>query len=183
MTAVHARELAYVILSGGRSTRFGANKAGAKINGSGLLDRLVAAFPSRAQIIGPEVQGGLAAAIDSALESIVAPWVAVVAVDMPFAPEIVEYLTQFIGAADVDGFIPIDEMGKQQWLCSIYRTTALRTAIFDFGSVVDAPLHKVLAQLHLDPVQLPDELTGLLVDIDTPADLARAERLARGKRS
>lgn len=57
MTAVHARELAYVILSGGRSTRFGANKAGAKINGSGLLDRLVAAFPSRAQIIGPEVQG------------------------------------------------------------------------------------------------------------------------------
>lgn len=44
MTAVHARELAYVILSGGRSTRFGANKAGAKINGSGLLDRLVAAF-------------------------------------------------------------------------------------------------------------------------------------------
>ncbi|MSO27461.1 MAG: hypothetical protein EXQ60_05275 [Candidatus Nanopelagicales bacterium] len=181
MTAVHAHDLAYVILTGGRSTRFGTNKSGAKVDGVALLDRLVDGLPNTPSIIGADIQGGPAAAIKAALDAIGAPWVAVVAVDMPFAPAIIEYLAQLIDGTRADGFIPIDAMGKQQWLCGIYRTTALRTAMVNFGPVVDAPLHKVLTSMYLDLVQLPGELASLLVDIDTPADLERAELLAQGK--
>lgn len=177
MTDAGATEVAYVILTGGRSSRLGTDKAKAQVNKVALLDRLLDSFPKAPIVIGPEVQGGPAAAINAALGVIMSPWVAVVAVDMPFAPPVIAYLAQLTDGAKADGFIPIDATGKEQWLCGIYRTGALRAAMTVFGSVVDAPLHQVLGSLNFQRVQLPDELAKLLIDIDTPADLQRAEFL------
>ncbi len=182
-----AADVSYVILTGGRSSRFGTDKAKAEINSVSLLDRLldslpeVSSVPSVPVVIGPETQGGPAAAVDAGIAAISTRWVAVVAVDMPFAPPVIAYLVQLALEVKADGLIPIDAGGKAQWLCALYQVAPLRAALAAFGSVAGAPLHKVLAPLNLHRVQLPGELARLLIDIDTPADLERAQLLDRGE--
>ena len=132
-------------------------------------------------VIGPEIQGGPAAAVDAGIAAISTRWVAVVAVDMPFASPVIAYLVQLALGIKADGLIPIDAGGKEQWLCALYQVAPLRAAVAAFGSVAGAPLHKVLAPLNLHRVHLPGELARLLIDIDTPADLARAQLLDQTK--
>ena len=180
-----AADVSYVILTGGRSSRFGTDKAQAEINSVSLLDRLldtlpvvssvssVSSVPSVRVVIGPEIQGGPAAAVDAGIAAISTRWVAVVAVDMPFASPVIAYLVQLALGIKADGLIPIDAGGKEQWLCALYQVAPLRAAVAAFGSVAGAPLHKVLAPLNLHRVHLPGELARLLIDIDTPADLAQ----------
>ncbi len=188
-----AADVSYVILTGGRSSRFGTDKAQAEINSVSLLDRLldtlpvvssvssVSSVPSVRVVIGPEIQGGPAAAVDAGIAAISTRWVAVVAVDMPFASPVIAYLVQLALGIKADGLIPIDAGGKEQWLCALYQVAPLRAAVAAFGSVAGAPLHKVLAPLNLHRVHLPGELARLLIDIDTPADLARAQLLDQTK--
>ena len=188
-----AADVSYVILTGGRSSRFGTDKAQAEINSVSLLDRLldtlpvvssvssVSSVPSVRVVIGPEIQGGPAAAVDAGIAAISTRWVAVVAVDMPFASPVIAYLVQLALGIKADGLIPIDAGGKDQWLCALYQVAPLRAAVAAFGSVAGAPLHKVLAPLNLHRVHLPGELARLLIDIDTPADLARAQLLDQTK--
>ncbi len=182
-----AADVSYVILTGGRSSRFGTDKAKAEINSVSLLDRLLDSLPEVSSVasvpvvIGPETQGGPAAAVDAGIAAISTRWVAVVAVDMPFAPPVIAYLVQLALEVKADGLIPIDAGGKAQWLCALYQVAPLRAALAAFGSVAGAPLHKVLAPLNLHRVQLPGELARLLIDIDTPADLERAQLLDRGE--
>ena len=188
-----AADVSYVILTGGRSSRFGTDKAQAEINSVSLLDRLldtlpvvssvssVSSVPSVRVVIGPEIQGGPAAAVDAGIAAISTRWVAVVAVDMPFASPVISYLVQLALGIKADGLIPIDAGGKEQWLCALYQVAPLRAAVAAFGSVAGAPLHKVLAPLNLHRVHLPGELARLLIDIDTPADLARAQLLDQTK--
>jgi molybdopterin-guanine dinucleotide biosynthesis protein A len=191
-----AADVSYVILTGGRSSRFGTDKAQAEINSVSLMDRLldtlpvvssvssvssVPSVPSVRVVIGPEIQGGPAAAVDAGIAAISTRWVAVVAVDMPFASPVIAYLVQLALGIKADGLIPIDAGGKEQWLCALYQVAPLRAAVAAFGSVAGAPLHKVLAPLNLHRVHLPGELARLLIDIDTPADLARAQLLDQTK--
>ena len=182
-----AADVSYVILTGGRSSRFGTDKAQAEINSVSLLDRLldtlpvVSSVPSVRVVIGQEIQGGPAAAVDAGIAAISTRWVAVVAVDMPFASPVIAYLVQLALGIKADGLIPIDAGGKEQWLCALYQVAPLRAAVAAFGSVAGAPLHKVLAPLNLHRVHLPGELARLLIDIDTPADLARAQLLDQTK--
>ena len=185
-----AADVSYVILTGGRSSRFGTDKAQAEINSVSLMDRLldtlpvvssVSSVPSVRVVIGPEIQGGPAAAVDAGIAARSTRWVAVVAVDMPFASPVIAYLVQLALGIKADGLIPIDAGGKEQWLCALYQVAPLRAAVAAFGSVAGAPLHKVLAPLNLHRVHLPGELARLLIDIDTPADLARAQLLDQTK--
>ena len=182
-----AADVSYVILTGGRSSRFGTDKAQAEINSVSLMDRLldtlpvVSSVPTVRVVIGPEIQGGPAAAVDAGIAAISTRWVAVVAVDMPFASPVIAYLVQLALGIKADGLIPIDAGGKEQWLCALYQVAPLRAAVAAFGSVAGAPLHKVLAPLNLHRVHLPGELARLLIDIDTPADLARAQLLDQTK--
>jgi len=179
MTAAKSADLSYLILTGGRSSRFGSDKAAAAINGVTMLDRLTGALPGRSTIIGPEIQGGPAAAMAAGLDAVATTWVAVVAVDMPFAARIIEYLATMISGASADGFVPVDAAGKEQWLCGVYRTAALLGAVARFGPIVGAPLHKVMSGVDLRRVQVPDELLALLIDVDTPVDLERARLMAQ----
>ena len=184
MTAAKSADLSYLILTGGRSSRLGSDKAGAAINGVTMLDRLTGALPGQPTIIGPEIQGGPAAAIAAGLGAVATTWVAVVAVDMPFAARIIEYLVieylaTMTSVASADGFVPVDAAGKEQWLCGVYRTAALRGAVAGFGPIVGAPLHKVMSGVDLQRVQVPDELLALLIDVDTPVDLERARLMAQ----
>ena len=179
MTAAKPADLSYLILTGGRSSRLGSDKAATAINGVTMLDRLVGALPGQPTIIGPEIQGGPAAAIAAGLDAVATPWVAVVAVDMPFAARVIEYLATMTSGARADGFVPVDAAGKEQWLCGVYRTAALRGAVAGFGPIVGAPLHKVMSGVDLQRVQVPDELIALLIDVDTPVDLERAHLMAQ----
>jgi molybdopterin-guanine dinucleotide biosynthesis protein A len=179
MKAAESADLSYLILTGGSSSRFGSDKAGAVINGVTMLDRLTSAFPCQPLIIGPEIQGGPAAAIVAGLGAVSTPWVAVVAVDMPFAARIIEYLVALVVGARADGFVPVDAAGKDQWLCGVYRTAALKVAVSGFDPIAGEPLHKVMSCVDLQRVQVPDELLALLIDVDTPVDLERAHLLAQ----
>ena len=145
-----AADVSYVILTGGRSSRFGTDKAQAEINSVSLMDRLldtlpvvssVSSVPSVRVVIGPEIQGGPAAAVDAGIAAISTRWVAVVAVDMPFASPVIAYLVQLALGIKADGLIPIDAGGKEQWLCALYQVAPLRAAVAAFGSVAGAPLH------------------------------------------
>ena len=168
-----AADVSYVILTGGRSSRFGTDKAQAEINSVSLMDRLldtlpvvssvssVSSVPSVRVVIGPEIQGGPAAAVDAGIAAISTRWVAVVAVDMPFASPVIAYLVQLALGIKADGLIPIDAGGKEQWLCALYQVAPLRAAVAAFGSVAGAPLHKVLAPLNLPKKKLKDSISTL----------------------
>ena len=179
MKAAESADLSYLILTGGRSSRLGSDKAGVVINGVTMLGRLTGAFPGKPTIIGPEIQGGPAAAIAAGLGEVTTPWVAVVAVDMPFAARIIEYLAAMIAGAGSDGFVPVDAAGKDQWLCGVYRTAALKVAVSGFDPIVGEPLHKVMSCVDLQRVHVPDELIALLIDVDTPEGLERARLMAQ----
>jgi molybdopterin-guanine dinucleotide biosynthesis protein A len=74
--------------------------------------------------------------------------------------------------SDVDGVLAIDAAGREQYLCAVYRTGALRAALA--GETTNMAMHAAVRDLTLRSVTLDNEL----MDIDTPDDLARAQDLA-----
>ena len=66
--------VAVVVLAGGQSRRFGADKLAAPVEGERLLDRAVAGLPDDAYmiVVGPEVSGGPAAAMVTGLRTALA---------------------------------------------------------------------------------------------------------------
>ncbi len=193
---------AVVVLAGGTSRRWGGRDKTAALlagrtvlehavtglsagAGVGLEDVVVVAPPSHparaalpgARWVREEPPGGgpvagLAAAVavlDPALELVV-----VAAGDAPFAGEAVPSLLDAVARPDadeLDGAVAVDADGRDQPLLAVYRLAALRRAL-PAGS--GGRLRDVVAALRL--ARVPVEARATL-DLDTPADLATAERL------
>lgn len=171
--------ISYVVLAGGRSSRLGHDKAATHVAGVTMLERLTNALPKKPIIVGPEIQGGPAAALFFAITEMESPWVAVVAVDMPFAAPVLALLAELIPNATVDALVPLDSDDRAQWLCGIYRVAALRAAMASLDVIAGTALHKVIAQLRVQEVRISGELRKSLIDVDTASDLARAELFAQ----
>jgi molybdopterin-guanine dinucleotide biosynthesis protein A len=146
-------DIAGVILAGGRSSRFGSNKALAILDGkplvqhvadliSGLFQEclLVTNTPEEYKFLSlpmtyDRYQGsGPLAGIHAALLEINAPRVFVVACDMPsLSPELIRYMCNNINEQDYDAIIPWLEKGQEP-LFGIYHKNSL--------TVIDTCLQK-----------------------------------------
>lgn len=174
-----------IVLAGGRGTRLGGvDKGGLEVGGRSLLDRALAAVAGCSQVVvvgdlapRPGVvvtredppHGGPAAAVGAGLARVRAPWVLLVACDLPEAEDAVAALL----AADrgPDGVLAVDAAGRRQHLLSLVATDALRASVRAAGDLDGAPLRRLLASLRLAELVLPPRLTQ---DVDTWHDLGRA---------
>ena len=177
-----------VVLAGGRARRMaGEDKLLLEVGGQSMLtrvveavagaDRIVVVGPRRAIHVEPELiwcreqpeGSGPAAAVRAALAHVTADLVVVVAGDQPFvdAPTIAALVD---GVRD-DGAVAVDASLQPQWLCSAWRTAALRTAAL----VANESLRVALGPLRWRPLPVDP---GAALDCDTPEDLRRAREIA-----
>jgi len=183
-----------IVLTGGSARRLGgADKAGLVVGGRTLGQRVAAALDgaSRLVVVGPRPAGfpartvttcesppggGPVAAVAAGMAHVIAPTVAVLAVDLPFVTaEAVTALREALGTAS--GAIPVDDDGRDQPLCSVWRSAALRAALDAMGTPAGASMRRLLATVA--PIVRLRGLPGTWFDCDTPADIAAAQAQAR----
>jgi molybdopterin-guanine dinucleotide biosynthesis protein A len=185
-----------VVLAGGSARRLdGVDKPALPLGGVGgmtLLDRVVAACTEARSVVcvGPERPtgrpvhwtredppgSGPVAALAAGLALTRAPYVAVLAADLPFLTADVVH-TLWTNAADHDGAVLTDEQGKDQWLAACYRRSALTAAIARYESVAGLSLKRLLAGFDL--TRVPDT-EGSAFDCDTWDDVAHVRGLVDG---
>lgn len=181
-------DIAALILSGGKSSRFGSDKTSAMLGKKTLINHVIDSIPNHwpMVIVGPtfastrdslqftrEVPagGGPVCAIQAGLQLISTEFVAVAAADMPIAGRVLKELTQ--NAITKDAVIAIDETGFAQTLCAIYRTDPLRAAIKSLEPLAGQSMNKLVGLLEIEKISLGKEFASSLLDIDTPEDLDR----------
>lgn len=180
-----------VVLAGGSSRRMAVeDKTRLVVGGAVLLDRVLAACGGAAAriVVGEprstEVEvawtredppgGGPAAALASALPLVTSSIVVVLAGDLPFVDRpTVDSLVTAVG--DRDGAVLVDTDGREQWLCSAWRSDALGTAAL----VADGSVRAALGALSYVPVPIGVPGAAPWIDCDTPADVTLAEELLR----
>ena len=183
------------VLVGGRSSRFGSDKALAPWQGRPLArwvaEQVQAAAgpvtlvgdPERYQelglpVIADRVEGfGPLAGLAAALEHSSAEWNLVVACDMPYlTPEFLRFLLRAAEACETDIVLPLDREGRAEPLCAVYAGRR-RAAISD---AVRHGVHKMtdaFAFLRVRPMPFSEyaayDPDGLLFsNLNTAADLA-----------
>ncbi|WP_367649154.1 molybdenum cofactor guanylyltransferase [Aeromicrobium stalagmiti] len=189
-----------MVLAGGRSRRMGGvDKMTLVVDGRPILAAACDAVASarRLVVVGPAgVAGtperavavredppfaGPAAAIGAGLAALgddVAAIVVVLAADVPRAAEAVPALLVHAAGSDADGVVARSSDGRRQPLLAVYRSASLRAALEEHVPLTDLGVGQVTRSLHLDELDLPDDV---LADIDSPADLARlTEETSRG---
>ena len=177
-----------VVLAGGRARRMaGEDKLLLDVGGRSMLSRaldavsgaktLVVVGPPRAVDVSRELVwcreqpegSGPAAALRTALSHVTAEHVVVVAGDQPFVDA--ETVGRLLDAVTSDGAVAVDDSLQPQWLCSAWRTSALRTAAL----AANESLRVALGSLawRVVPVE-----TTVALDCDTPQELQRAREIA-----
>jgi molybdenum cofactor guanylyltransferase len=182
---------AAVVLAGGRARRLGGvDKPGLMVRGRTLLDGVLAACQGAEPIVvvGPRrptgrpvrwereepPHAGPLAALAAGLRAVpaTAQRTAVLAADLPnLRPHTIDRLHAALGAdhgGDYNGAVLVDELGRPQWLCGLWRTAALHAALARAGATANRPLHAVLDPLHT--IRLPAQY-GEAFDVDTAEDL------------
>jgi molybdopterin-guanine dinucleotide biosynthesis protein A len=179
------------VLAGGAASRLGGDdKPALEVGGHSLLARVVLAAreaaAGRVVVVGPPRPGldvrvvreepagaGPVAALRAGLAEVRAPWVAVLAADLPFLTG--EHLNVLLAAACTSGVgtVLVDQGGRAQWLAGCWRTLLLREAI---GGYRGASMRGLLGPLRPVMVSLPPDERGRppWLDCDTPEDLRRA---------
>ena len=179
------RDWTAIVIAGGRSTRLGQDKASTHLGDQTLLEQVVASIPSgiRVIVVGDDpgnlpgvtfvreepAFGGPVAALAAGIALTDTPAVLMIAVDMPFGARLASALLAVLDANEAA--VPVDTDGHWQQLVSAYRCDALRRALARLPSVDGASMRELLGHLDVALVDIDDD--GLLIDIDTPEDLAR----------
>lgn len=192
-----------IVLAGGRGSRLGGlDKGSVRVAGRTLLDQALEAAAAAARVVvvgdGPvpegvllvreePVFGGPAAALVAGLRALLrpsqAPFVLVLACDLPHSVEGVPLLEAAVAgdqadgglgdSAAVDGWCLAGPDGRAQWLLGLYRAAALERAAEQLGTATDRSLGLMLGGLRLGVIPAPEHVTA---DIDTPEDLQRWTR-------
>lgn len=183
-----------IVLTGGTGRRLGGmDKAAIDIAGMALLDHVVEALPIDVPVVvaGPQRPtsrpvtfrseeppgAGPVAGIAAAIVDVSTPFVAVLAVDIPWSvPVVARLVADLLLTDDADGLIPTDADGRRQLLCSAWRTPALAAALDRLGDPRDRSVRDLVDGANVQDRPLSPSETELLADIDTPADLAREQR-------
>ncbi len=185
-----------IVLSGGTSSRFGADKSQAILGHQQLIHHILAGIPKEFEIIivGADplftpasyrcVQesppsGGPVAGIAAALELCESEIVGVLATDMPFAGAHMIHLLSAMTSHD-DAIMFVDSKGFKQPLAALYRREALENALSTIGNSHGASMHTLISHLKIHEVQMSPEIEKAMIDVDTPDDLVVAlEYLAK----
>lgn len=184
-----------VILAGGAARRMGgAAKPDEDVGGRSMLawvaDAVAAA--GRIVVVGPRrpVPDGSAArfvgvqedppgagpvpALAAGLTRVRASQVALLAADLPFLRA--EHIDRLRAALDAAaGAVLVDDSGRPQWLCGVWRTAPLATALARYDG---ASLRGLLGPLQPRRVTVPATSRPPWYDCDTPEQLATARRWA-----
>ncbi|GAA4067819.1 molybdenum cofactor guanylyltransferase [Actinomadura miaoliensis] len=185
-----------VVLAGGRARRMdGADKPGLPVGGRTLVARvaeavrdarhLIVVGPPRAElphatVVREDPPGaGPVPALRAGLAEVRAPWLALLAADLPFLrPGHVAALLDAARRGRGGGAVLVDAEGREQWLAGCWRTAGLRAALAGYEG---ASLRGVLGPL--TPVRVSLGPAGAAgerppwYDCDTPGALAHARRL------
>ncbi|MEU7000803.1 molybdenum cofactor guanylyltransferase [Nonomuraea sp. NPDC046570] len=183
-----------IILAGGEARRLGGrDKPGLQVRGKPLVELVAAAVPQAARlvVVGPPRNlpgaittredppgGGPVPALRAGLAEVTAPYVALLAGDLPFLrPEHVAALLRAAAGEDAPvrggsaaGAVLVDDSGQAQWLAGVWRTAALRAALAGYAG---RSLRGVLAPLEPVRLALPGEPW---FDCDTMDDLRQARQ-------
>jgi len=185
-----------VVLTGGASRRMGSHKPLLDVGGRPLVARVLdAAAGHPAVVVGPgqgvpdgvrvvmePVPGGgpvagLAAAVAALTSDPGTPIpyaVTVLAADLPFVTSAhVERLLEALDEADLA--VTVDRDGRRNWLCAAWRLTTLRARLEELGDAYGASMRALADGIRTQSV---DDPADLALDVDTPADLARARERA-----
>ena len=186
-----------VVLAGGTAARMdGIDKAAIELGGLTLLERALAATMTAVEVVvvGEQVPtsrpvtwtledprgGGPAAGLLTALGAFYRPpdLVQVLAVDMPqVSAGTFARLSEALDDPTADGAVLVDDGGRRQPLCGVYRRTALANVAPDSPEDWHGlPVHRLLGSLRLREVA---SYAGEARDVDTWSDL-RAVREQRG---
>ncbi len=182
-----------VVLAGGEGRRLGGvSKADVVVAGRALLDTALEAVAGaeRRVVVGPAALarpgvattledpplGGPVAGISAGLDHLGgagAPWVAVLACDVPRAATLVPLLAARLAAEPAaDGAVVVDGEGHRQPLVGLYRRTSLARAVAALavdGGVHGRSVRSLVGGLTLAEVPDPG---GLSADADTWEDVA-----------
>lgn len=179
-----------IVLAGGGARRLeGADKPGLVIGGRALVAWVGAAVADadRLVLVGPERRelpdaitvredppgGGPVPALRAGLTRVTAPWVAVLAADLPFLrPGHVGELRR--AACDRGGAVLTDDDGRPQWLAGVWSTAGLAGALEDYRA---GSLRGLMEPLRPAYVRLPPAARPAWYDCDTPADAEEATRM------
>lgn len=171
------KDITGVVLAGGKSTRFGRNKALVEWQGKFLIQHVINAMttvfdecflvtntPKTYSFLGlPMIadrcknQGPLAG-IDAALHHCRTPWIFAVACDMPMlSPELITFLCDLAGKGE-DAVIPCPTTGPEP-LCGLYHKNA-RPKIAGRLQINEGRLKDLLQELTVRRV-LEEEMAAL----------------------
>ncbi|MFC5005226.1 molybdenum cofactor guanylyltransferase [Dactylosporangium cerinum] len=103
--------------------------------------------------------------------------VGVFAADLPhLTPEAVQVLVSAVdgGTGRVDGAVFVDERGKRQLLCGVWRGDALRRGVERLGDPVGKSMRAVFGGLVIAEVRWERDGPSPYFDCDTEEDLSRA---------
>ena len=185
-----------IVLSGGTSSRFGADKSQAILGHQQLIHHILTGIPKEFEIIivGTDplftpasyrcvqenpVGGGPVAGIAAALELCESDIVGVLATDMPFAGAHMIHLLSAMTSQD-DAIMFIDSKGFRQPLAALYRREALENALSKIGNPHGASMRTLISGLNIHEVHMSPEIEKAMIDVDTPDDLVVAmEYLAK----
>ena len=185
-----------IALSGGTSSRFGADKSQAILGHQQLIHHILTGIPKEFEIIivGTDplftpasyrcvqenpVGGGPVAGIAAALELCESDIVGVLATDMPFAGAHMIHLLSAMTSQD-DAIMFIDSKGFRQPLAALYRREALENALSKIGNPHGASMRTLISGLNIHEVHMSPDIEKAMIDVDTPDDLVVAmEYLAK----
>ena len=181
--ATPSSDVTVVVLAGGTSRRFGADKLGARLHGSTVLDTVVSSLPASwaVVVVGPTREcgrpvtwtredppgGGPLAGVAAGVLRVRTSVVAVVAGDMPYAGPALERLVAALrtAPAQVGAAVATDDDGVANPLLAAYRTASVRRALPI--PAANRPAKMLLAVPHLEV-----RVTGPASrDVDTRGDL------------
>ena len=173
------------MLTGGSAVRFqGADKASMEIAGVTLLERVLGALAEVPEVVvvGDQVitsravgfvredppGGGPAAGLLAGLTGFprLPRLVAVLAVDMPLVTTAT--VSRLLLSTEDDGALLVDEAGRRQYLCAIYRSEALVDAAPPLEEQHGLPMRRLVSGLRLAEVPA---LAWEARDVDTWQDL------------
>ncbi|MFX4271967.1 molybdenum cofactor guanylyltransferase [Propionibacteriaceae bacterium Y1685] len=175
---------AALVLTGGRSSRFGDHKPAAMLSGRTLVDHVLQATAGRPVIVvGSPVGvppgltvvtetpagGGPVAAIAEGVRHLPpTDVVLLLAADLPMINS--RHLDQLTDAAGPGLACFVDPDGRPQWLCSAWPSALLNSRLAAIGDPVGQSLRHLATDV--PRTELPDPTGATAADVDTLQDLA-----------
>ena len=155
---------AAIVLTGGQARRLGGvHKPGLLVGGRSLAARVLDAVGDAQQVVvvGPAVPGvrvdlvtreeppgsGPVAALAAGLPAVSAPVVATLGGDLPFldAATVLDLRSALEAEPGAGAALLVDDAGRDQPLCAVWRTGALRAALAEVGEPAGVPVRAVVA--------------------------------------